>query len=155
MVCSMPGLPVHHQLLEPVQTHIHWVGDVIQPSNPLSSPSPPALNLSSIRVFSNESVLCTRWQKYWSFSISPFNEYSGLISFRIDGLIFLQSKGISRFLSNTTVQKHRFDPWVRNIPWRRAWQLTPVFLPGESHGERNPMGYSPCGRTELDIIEAT
>ena len=60
------------------------VGDVIQPSHPMSSPSPPAFNFSSIRVFSNESVLCIRWQTYWSFSISPFKEYSGLISFRID-----------------------------------------------------------------------
>ena len=64
----------------------------------------------SIRVFSNESVLHIRWQKYWSFSfsISPSNEYSGLVSFRIDWLISLQSKGLSRVFSNTTVQKHQF-----------------------------------------------
>ena len=64
----------------------------------------------SIRVFCNESVLCIRWPKYWSFSISPSNEYSGLISFRIDWfeLISLQSKGLSRVFSNTTVQKYQF-----------------------------------------------
>ena len=84
--CSTPGLPVHHQLPELTQTHVHWVGDAIQPSHPLSSPSPPAFNPSSIRVFSNESVLCIRWQKYWrvSFSTSPSNEHSGLISLWVE-----------------------------------------------------------------------
>ena len=91
MDCSMPGLPVHHQLLELTQTHVLWVGDAIQPSHLLSSLSPPALNLSHIRVFSNESVLRIRWPKYWrfSFSISPSNEYSGLISFSMDWLDLL------------------------------------------------------------------
>ena len=86
MNCSTPGLPVHHQLPELAQTHVLWIGDAIQPCHPLSYPSLPAFNLSSIRVFSNESVLCIRWPKYWSFSfsISSSNEYSGLISFRID-----------------------------------------------------------------------
>ena len=88
--CSMPGFPVHHQFPEPIQTHVHWVGNAIQPSCPLSSPS-PAFKLPSIRVFSNESVLCIRWLNYWSFnfSISPSNEYSGLISFGIDWLDLL------------------------------------------------------------------
>ena len=78
---SMPGLPVHHQLLEFTQTHVHWVGDAIQPSHPLSSPSPPAFKLPRIKVLSNESVLHIRWPKYWSFSfsISPSNEYSNRI----------------------------------------------------------------------------
>ena len=64
----------------------------------------------SIRVFSNESVLCIRWPKYWSFSfsISPSSEYSGLIALGLIGLISLQSKGLSRVFSNTTVQKHQF-----------------------------------------------
>ena len=83
MDCSIPGLPVHHQLLEFTQTHVHWVGDAIQPSHPLS-PLLPSSIFPSIRVFSNESVLCIRWPKYWSFSISPSNEYSGLIFFRMD-----------------------------------------------------------------------
>ena len=84
--CNMPGFPVLHHLPEPAQTHVLWIGDAIQPCHPLSYPSLPAFNLSSIRVFSNESVLCIRWPKYWSFScsISPSNEYSGLISFKID-----------------------------------------------------------------------
>ena len=83
---STPGLPVHHQLPELTQTHVHWVSDAIQPSHLLSSLSPPAFNLSSIKVFSNESALRIRWPKYWSFnfSISPSNEYSRLIFFRID-----------------------------------------------------------------------
>ena len=91
MDCSLPGLPVHCQLPEFTQTHVHWVSDAIQPSHPLSSPSPPAFNLSSIRVFSNESALRIRWPKDWSFSfsISASNEYSGLISFMMDWLDLL------------------------------------------------------------------
>ena len=86
MDCSTPGLPVCHQLPELAQTNVHQVSDAIQPSHPLSSPSPPASIFPSIRVFSSESALRIRWPKYWSFSfsISPSNEYSGLISFRID-----------------------------------------------------------------------
>ena len=91
MDCSTLGFPVHHQLLEPSQTHVHHVGDAIQPSHPLPSLFPPALNLPNIRVFSNESALCIRWPKYlsFSFSISPSNEYSGLLSFRMDWLDLL------------------------------------------------------------------
>ena len=97
---STPGLPVHHQLPESTQTHVHWVGDAIQPSHPLSSPSPPALNLSSIRVFSNESALRIRWPKYWNFSfnISPSNEHPGLISFRMDWLDLLAVQGTLKSL---------------------------------------------------------
>ena len=83
MDCRTPGFLVHHQFLELTQTYVHQVSDAVQPSHPLSSPS-PAFNLSSIRVFSNESALRIRWPKYQSFSISPSNEYSGFISFRID-----------------------------------------------------------------------
>ena len=68
--CSTPSFPVHHELLEFTQTHVHRVGDAIQPSHPPSSPSPPAPNPPSIRVFSSESTLCMRWPKYWSFSFS-------------------------------------------------------------------------------------
>ena len=83
---STPGLPVHHQLLEFTQNHVHRVRDAIQPSHPLLSPSPPAPNPSSIKVFSIESTLRMRWPKYWSFSFSiiPAKEHSGLISFRMD-----------------------------------------------------------------------
>ena len=100
MNCSTPGLPVHHQLLEFAQTHVHPVSDAIQPSHPLSSPSPPAFSLSSIRVFSNESVLCIWWTMYWSFSfsMSPFNEYSGLIFFGMDWLDFLAVQGTLKSL---------------------------------------------------------
>ena len=97
-------LPCHHHLPELVQTHVHWVSDAIQPSCSWLSPSPPAFIFPSIRVFSNESVLCIRWPKYWSFSISPSDEYSGLISLGWTGWISLQSKGLSRVFSNTTVQ---------------------------------------------------
>ena len=85
---STPGLPVHHQLLEFTQTYVHQVSDAIPPTHPLSSPSPPAPILLSIRVFSNESTLCRRWPKYWSFifSIIPSKEIPGLISFRMDWL---------------------------------------------------------------------
>ena len=100
MSCSTPGFPVHHQLLEPAQTHVHQVGDAIQPSHPLSSPFPPASVFPSIRVFSNESALGIRRQKYWSFSvsISPSNEYLGLISFRMDWLDLLAVQGTLKSL---------------------------------------------------------
>ena len=97
---SMPGLPVHHQLLEFTQTHVHRVSDAVQPSHPLSSllllpPIPP-----SIRVFSNESIIHNRWPKYWSFSFSiiPSKEVPGLISFRMDWLDLLAVQGILRSL---------------------------------------------------------
>ena len=100
MNCSTPGLPVHHQLPEFTQTHVHRVGDAIQPSHPLSSPSSPALIPPSIRVFSNESVLCIRLPEYWSFSfsISPSNQHSGLISFRMDWLDLLAVQGTPKSL---------------------------------------------------------
>ena len=100
MDCSTPGFPVRHQLPELTQIHVHRVGDAIQPSRPLSSPFPSAFNLSSIRVFSNESVLPIRWPKYWSFSfsISPSNEYSGLISFRMDWSDLLAVRGTLKSL---------------------------------------------------------
>ena len=145
MDCSTPGLPVHHQLPEFTQTHVHRIGDAIQPSHPLSSPHLLLPIPPSIRVFSNESTLCKRWPNYWrllelvsiesvmpsnhlilcrpllfppsifpsisvfsnestlrirwpkycsfSFSISPSNEYSGLISFRFDWLDLLAVQG--------------------------------------------------------------
>ena len=91
----------HSRLLCPSPTptacsnHIHQVGDAIQPFHPLSSPSPDCC-LQSFRVFSSESVLCIRWPKYWnfSFSISPSNKYSGLISFRTDWFDLLAVQGI-------------------------------------------------------------
>ena len=100
MDCSIPGFPVHHQLPEFAQTHVHRVGVTIQPSHPLLSPSPPAFIMPSIKVFSNQSVLCIRWPKCWSFSfsISSSNEYSGLISFRMDWLDLLAVQGTLKSL---------------------------------------------------------
>ena len=105
-----PGLPVHHQPLEFTQTHVHWVSDAIQPSYPLLYLSPPAFSLSQNHVFSNESVLCIRWPKYWgsSFIISPSNEHSGLLSFRIDWLDLLAVQGALKSLLSTIAQKHQF-----------------------------------------------
>ena len=93
MDCSTPGFPVRHQLPELTQTHVHQVSDAIQPSHPLLSPLLLPLIFPSIRDFSNESILRIRWPKYWSFSISLSNEYSGLTSFRIDWLDLLAVQG--------------------------------------------------------------
>ena len=113
---STPGLPVHHQPPEFTQTHVHRVGDAIQPSHPLSPllllPSIPP----SIRVFSNESTLHMRWPKYWSFSfsVSPSNEHPGLISFRMDWLDLL---AVQRTLKSL-LQQHSSDA---SILWRSAF----------------------------------
>ena len=100
MDCSTPGFLVHHQLLEFAQTHDHRVSDAIQPSHPLSSPSPPVFNLSQHQGLFNESALHIRWSKYWnfSFSISLSNEYSGLISNRMDWLDLLAVQGTLKSL---------------------------------------------------------
>ena len=92
MDCSTSGLLVHHQLPEFTQTHVHWVGDIIQPSHPLLSPSSPSLNF-----FQHQGLW---WPKYWSFSfnISPFKESSALISFRMDWLDLLVVQGILKSL---------------------------------------------------------
>ena len=142
----------------------------VMPSNHLILCRPLLLLTSifpSIRVFSNESVICIRWPKYWSFSygISPSNEYSGLISFRTEWFDLLAVQGTLKSLhqhhnskassdislggfpgdsrskeSACQCRRHRFDPWVRKIPWRRKWQSTPVFLSGKSHAQRSLVG---------------
>ena len=91
MLCIAPSLPVLHYLPEFAQTHVHWVEHVIQPSHPLSPPSPPALSLSQHQDLFQWDTLCIRWPKYWSFSFSTSTskEYSGLISFRVDWLDLL------------------------------------------------------------------
>ena len=96
----MAGFPVHQQLPEFTQTQVHRVSDTIQPSHPLLSPSPPAFNLSQHQGLFSESVLYIRWPNYWSFSfsISPSNEYSGLISFRTDRLDLLAVQGTLKSL---------------------------------------------------------
>ena len=110
----MPGFPVHHQLPKLAQTHVYRVSDAIKSSHPLSSsPSPPAFNFFSIRILSNESVLHIRWPKYWSFNfnINLPNEYSGLISFRIDCFYLLAVQGTLKSLlqhhsSKTSILRH-------------------------------------------------
>ena len=89
---STPGFPVLQYFLGFAKTHVHWVSDAIQPSPPLSPILMPSI-FPSIRVFSNELALCIRWPKYWSFSISPSNEYSRLISFRIEWFDLLAVQG--------------------------------------------------------------
>ena len=100
MDCSTPSLPVHCQLLEFTQTHVHWVSNAIQPSHPLSSPSPLAFNLSQQQGLFKWVSSLLWWPKYWSFSfnISPSNEHSGLISFRMDWLDLLAVQGTLRSL---------------------------------------------------------
>ena len=110
MNCSTPGLPVHHQLPEFTQTHVHWVSDAIQPSHPLSSPSPPAPNPSQ-----HQSLFQWVNSSYWggqstgvsaSASFLP-KKSQGWSPSEWTGWISLQSKGLSRVFSNTTVQKHQ------------------------------------------------
>ena len=124
MDCTMPGLPVHHQLPELAQTHVHWVSDAIQPSHPLPSPSPPALNLSQHQGLFNESVLHIRWPQYWSFSFSiiPSKEHSGLISSRMDWLDLLAVQGTLKSL----LQHHS---WKASILWRSAFFTVQLLHP--------------------------
>ena len=140
-------MPTNHLILcHPLHPHV----------SPLKIVMPSIF--PSIRVFSNESVLHIGWPKCWrfSFSISPSNEYPWLISLGFTSLISLQSKGLSRVFSSTkfeSISYSVFNPWVRNIPWNRKWQRTPVFLPRKSHEQRSLAGYSPWGCKELDMIE--
>ena len=111
--CSMPGFPVHHQLLELDQICVYQVGGAIQPSHPLSFPPPPAFNPYQRRVFSSKSILPIGWPKYWSFSfsISPSSEYSGLIFFRIDWFDLFAIQGTLLFTwSNTKVSIFQLAP---------------------------------------------
>ena len=107
---STPGLPVHHQLLGFTQTHVHWVSDAIQPSLPLSSPFPPALNISQHQGLFKWVSSSHQWPKYWSFSFNISSSVNTQDWFPLGwtGWISLQSKGLSRVFSNTTVQKDQF-----------------------------------------------
>ena len=122
MDCSTPDFPVHRQLSKLAQTHVHWVGDAIQLSHPLLSPSLPAFPI--IMVFSNESVLHIRRPKYWSFSfsISFSNEYSGLISFRMDWLGLLAVQG-----SLKSLLQH--DSSKASILWGSAFSIVQLSQP--------------------------
>ena len=111
MDCSMPGLLVHHQLLEYTQTHVHWVDNAIQPSHPLLIPSPPIFSLSQHQSLFKWGIFSIRWPKYWSFSfgISPSTKYSELIAFRMESLGLLAVQATLKIFFNTTGQKHQFS----------------------------------------------
>ena len=110
MDCSTPGFPVHHHLPELTYTHVYQVGDAIQPSHPLLSPSPPAFNLSQYQGLFQWVGSSHQWPKYWSFSfsISPSSGYSGLISFRMDWLDLLAVQGTLKNL----LQHHSSKPSI-------------------------------------------
>ena len=130
MDCSTPGFPVHHQLPEPAQTHVHRVSDAIEsvmPSNHLILCHPlllPCSIFSSIRIFSSESVLRIGWPKYWSFSfsINPSNEYSGLISFRMDWLDLLAVQG-----TLTSLLQHHSSK--ASVLWHSAFLIVQLSHP--------------------------
>ena len=129
MDCNTPGFPILHCLPEFAQTHAHWVSDAIQSSHPLSPPS----SLAQHQGLFQWVILCIRCPKYWSFSpnISPSNEYSGLISFRIDWFISFQFKGLSKVFSSTTVQKHQFfgfQPYLWSNCHICTWPLEKTWL---------------------------
>ena len=124
--CSTSGLPVHHQLLEFTQTHVHWVGDAIQSSHPLLPPSPPALNLSQHKGLLKWVSSRIRWPKYWSFSfnISPSKESSGLISFRMDWLWTLDlSKTIFHFWGQIDIRNETRFMSKKKYRWQHQWSV--------------------------------
>ena len=124
MDCNTPGFPVHHQLPEFVQTHVHWLCDAIQPSHPLSSPSPPAFNLSQHQGLFQWVISSHQVGKYWSFSfsISPSSEYSGLISSRIHWLDLLALQGTFKSL----LQHHSSKA---SVLWHSAFVMMQLSYP--------------------------
>ena len=130
MVYDMPGFPVHQQLPELTETHVHKVRDTIQPTHPLSSPSPPTFNLSQHQGLSSESVLHISWPQNWSFSfnIGPSNEYSGLISFRMDWMNLLAAQGTLKSL----LQHHSSKA---SIPWCSGFFIVQLSHPYMTTGK--------------------
>ena len=121
MACSTPGFPVHHQLPEPTQTHVCWASDAIQPSHPLSSPSPPTFNLSQHQSFQMSQFFPSGGQNIGaSASVLPMT-IQDWFPLGLTDLISLRSKELSRVFSNTTAQKHQFfsaqlyDPTLTSI----------------------------------------
>ena len=121
MDCSMPGFPVLHHLLELAQTYVHWVSDAIQPSHPLSFPS-PTFTLSQHQGLFQRVGSSLRWPKYWSFNISPFNEHSRLITFRIDWFDLLAVQGTLKSL----LQCHSSEA---SILWSSAFFIVQLSHP--------------------------
>ena len=143
MDCSKPGFPVLHHLPEFAQTHVHWVSDAFEPSHPLSFPSPPAFNLFSIRVFSNESALCIRWPMYWSIetsvsaSILPMNIHTWLHhSYDCNSManlhIEIRVTWKHSCLLNIGVAFHMRAASRNpvNIGWENEWLITPSSAAG-------------------------
>ena len=126
---SMPGLPVHRQLLEFNQNHVHRVGEANQPSHPLSSPSPSVPNPSHQSLF-HESRLLMRWPKYWSFSfsISPSKEHPGMISFRMEWLDLLSVQGTLK-----SILEHHSSK--ASILWRSALFIVQLSHPYMTSGK--------------------
>ena len=124
----MPGFPVLYHFPELAQTHVHWISDAIQPSHPLSFPSPSIF--PSIRVFTNKSALHSSWVKFWnfSFSINPFNVYSELISFRIDCLDHLAVQGTLKNLLQDYISKP-------SILWHSAFFMVQLSHPHMTTGK--------------------
>ena len=123
MDCSMPDFPVLHYLPESVRTRVHWVSDAIQSSHPVL---PPALSLSQHQeIFSNELAFLIRWPKYWSFSISPSSEYSGLISLGIDWFELLAADGLKLRLRECG-SPGRQGPWGARPLWIRQTHSSPL-----------------------------
>ena len=131
---ALPGPPVHHQLSELTQTHVHCVGDAIQPSHPLSSPSPPAFHLSQHQDLFKWASSLHQVANYWSFSfsISPSNDYSGLISFRIDWLDLLAVQRILKSL----LQHHSSKA---SILWCSAFLMVQLSYPYMTTGKTIPL----------------
>ena len=126
--CSTPGSPVHHQLLELAQTHIHWAGEAIQPSHPLSSPSPPTFNLSQHQGLFQWAHSSHQVAKVFSFSINPSSEYSGLISFRMDLLDLLAVQvTLKSFL--------QYHSSKASILWRSAFFIVQLSHPYMTTGK--------------------
>ena len=136
MDCSTPGLPVHHQLPELAQTHVYQVSDAIKPSHPLPPPSPFAFSLSQHQDLFQWVSSSHRWPKYWSFSfsISPSNEYSGLISFRIDWFDFLTVQGTLKSL----LQHHSSKA---SIHWHSAFFVVQLSHPYMTTGKNHSFDY--------------
>ena len=124
---SAPGLPVHHQILKSTQTHVHWVGDAIQPSHPLTSHSPPALNLSRHQGLFKWVSSLHQVPKYWSFSfsISPFSKDPGLVYFRMDWLDLFSVQGtLKSLLQHCSWKASILWCLILGAHWGSQWVLT-------------------------------